>query len=318
VGTGIAAAGLHRAHPGVRLTVVALRSVVELTDRDLAVALAPALGGKITSLRAAGHEWLTQAAPGTLRAYAPGVGFADADMSGWDEMLPTIVPCDDPTAPGTGRRLPDHGDLWDQPWEIVAQDARHVTLRARSRALPLVLTRRLELDAGRMRLDYEIRNDSEDALPYLWAAHPQFRCGPGTRVVLPEHIASVVNAQDDRHGEHGEVVGWPRHRGLDLDLVRDAEQQTCRKLYVLPEQRAGWAELIDPCGRSLRLEWDSGALPYLGVWIDEGRYSREPVCALEPCTGFFDSLAAAVDAGQCLSVGPAETRRWALDVLVRG
>jgi galactose mutarotase-like enzyme len=230
------------------------------------------------------------------------------------------VPCAYPShdGPDAGRPLPDHGDLWDQPWDVVDRGERHVTLRGTSRALPLELTRRVVLADGGVRLDYELRNLGDRDLLALWAAHPQFRCEPGTRVVLPAHVVDVVNAQEDEHGPHGARIDWPRHGGFDLDHVRDASDRACRKVYVPPEQRASWAALVAGDGRSMTLSWDAGDVPYLGVWIDEGRYSREPVCALEPCDGFFDSLADAVEAGRCASLAAATTRRWSLAIRFGG
>ncbi|MEA2393476.1 MAG: hypothetical protein QOJ82_1367, partial [Solirubrobacteraceae bacterium] len=122
---------------------VAGDALIQLGDGDLGVAIAPRLGGKITSLRAQGHEWLTPAVPGALRQYPPGTAFAHADMSGWDEMLPTIIACEDPTRPDSEVALPDHGDLWDRPWEIVERGPRELTLRATSSSLPLTLSRRV-------------------------------------------------------------------------------------------------------------------------------------------------------------------------------
>jgi galactose mutarotase-like enzyme len=293
---------------------VAGDALIQLGDGDLGVAIAPRFGGKITSLRAQGHEWLTPAVPGALRQYPPGTAFAHADMSGWDEMLPTIIACEDPTRPESEVALPDHGDLWDRPWEIVDRGPRELTLRATSSSLPLTLSRRVSIERGAVCLDYQVHNGGLADVPYLWAAHPQFRCAPGTRVVLPNDVVSVVNAQQDALGDLGEVLDWPLHGGFDLGFVRDVGARDCRKVYAPPEQTVACASLVDGAGRSLTLSWDGGAVPYLGIWIDEGRYSREPVCALEPCTGFFDSLSDAVRSGRCAVVAPGATRSWSLAV----
>jgi galactose mutarotase-like enzyme len=197
---------------------------------------------------------------------------------------------------------------------VVERSERAATLRSRSRSLPLELTRRVAVDDGAVRLDYELRNLGDDELAFLWAAHPQFRCAPGTRVRLPEHVRAVVNAQQDRHGDRGSLIGWPAHDGFELDRIGPVHLGTCRKLYVPPDVRVAEASLNGPDSRQLTVRWESDELPYLGVWIDEGRYSREPVCALEPATAFFDSLAEAVDHARAATIPAGGVRTWTLAV----
>jgi len=53
-----------------------------------------------------------------FKPVAYGAVFVDQDMSGWDEMFPTINACTYPApSPYAGITLPDHGEVWVLPWE---------------------------------------------------------------------------------------------------------------------------------------------------------------------------------------------------------
>ena len=81
---------------------------------SLRAVIVPELGAKIVSLfdRRRQHEWLVPPMR-TLKQTAYGDDFVSQDMSGWDEMMPTIVACD-----YQGARLPDHGEVWSIPWQV--------------------------------------------------------------------------------------------------------------------------------------------------------------------------------------------------------
>src|SRR5581483_1530299 len=90
----------------------------ELESEALRVVIVPELGAKIVSLfdKLAAYEWLV-APMRPPRAVEYGAIFVEQDMSGWDEMMPTIDACAYPV-PGAyaNRYLPDHGEVWSLPW----------------------------------------------------------------------------------------------------------------------------------------------------------------------------------------------------------
>ena len=64
------------------------------------------------------------------------------------------------------------------------------------------------------------------------------------------------------------------------------------------------------------MTWDPGTVPYCGVWVDRGVYSREDVVAIEPATGFADGLSDALGSGRLMTVPAGEEASWWLDVWV--
>jgi hypothetical protein len=161
---------------------------------DCRVTLLPALGGKIASILVKGHE-LMQA---PLLPYGPRtrtVSFPESDASGWDECLPSVAECTVVTDAGD-IAIPDHGDLWRIPWQVLAKSSDSATLRAAGFSLPLQLTRSVivsETSSGwQLQLLYSLTNLGAYSVPWSWAAHPLFAVDPGDRIVLPNGIDSVL------------------------------------------------------------------------------------------------------------------------------
>lgn len=295
-----------------------------LENKHLHVVIVPTLGAKIVSLldKAANHEWLAPPSnPLRLRQY--GDSFLAHDLSGWDEMFPTIVVCPSPFDAQV--QLPDHGEVWALPWELVAQTDHELVLRVEGHHLPYSLTRSARLQGERLRLSYTAENRGDQPLPFLWAAHPLFNTTPETRIGLPEGVTQVINTADHpRLGPPDRPLSWPQTTLPDgstqrLDRVEAPSLCDYRKFYTLPSQPVSNAWLWQPeIMRGLHLSWDEQTAPYLGVWVDEGTYTRSSTAALEPSSGYYDSLALAQQ-NQRTSILPARGKRqWWLEASVIG
>jgi galactose mutarotase-like enzyme len=293
-----------------------------LDSQVLRAVLVPDMGAKIVSLfdKRNGYEWLV----GPIRPVKPaayGARFVDQDMSGWDEMFPTINACQYP-APGAceGRYLPDHGEVWSLAWECEAASPAALAASVAGRALPYRLTRLARLTApDTLQLDYTAENTGAEPLFYLWAAHPQFPANADTRIVLPEPVTQVYNVVEGATwGKPGTLYGWPEATTADgkpwhLDQVGPATLQDCRKFYLLPNQPVSGASLVNArAGCALHLTWPPDKVPYLGLWIDEGTYNTAPVAALEPSTGFYDSLTLAYTNHQVNYLEPGQKQTWSV------
>jgi hypothetical protein len=98
---------------------------------------------------------------------------------------------------------------------------------------------------------------------------------------------------------------------LRLDYVDDLRMKDYRKFYTLPEESIASAALSQKdSGCRLRLSWDSSVAPYLGVWVDERTYSSETTVALEPASGYYDSLALAVANKRVSMLAPSGVAIW--------
>ena len=289
-----------------------------LESDAIRVAIVPDLGAKIVSLydKAHGREWLVPPIR-PVKQTVYGATFVDQDMSGWDEMLPTIIACD-----WEGAQLPDHGEVWSIPWKLENMEGA-LTLSVDGVAVPYHFVRSASLiTPDTVELQYSLTNTGQKALPYLWAAHPQFAADSATQIIFPPDVTHVVNVieNDPVLGQAEELCTWPQATSIDgkvwqLDHVRSVENHTCRKIYTRPEQPISWAALLDKkLGCQLCLGWPSDFAPYLGLWIDEGMYNTAPVAALEPTNGYYDNLQRAIHNQRVSMLAPGEEAIWSMKI----
>lgn len=290
------------------------------------LALSPKLGSKVVSLinPKNGREWLSRTnLPLGNQGYAS--SFADGDGSGWDEMFPTVNACRYPVFPWDGTELPDHGEVWSLPWksELRGNKLHCVVDGIR---LPYRLEKTYSFtEAGRLRIDYLLRNRIPYPMPFLWAAHPLFQIHAGMEIIVPsglERIA-VSYSHNDRLGPRGTTRDWPRplpeEPGIRLDVTEAAEAKTAEKFYFLGELPEGQASLYDPgTGERLTMYFPKEKVPYLSIWANYSGYLGQYHAAIEPATGFLDDLAYAKEHGMITEVTGLGSYEWYLEIELSG
>jgi galactose mutarotase-like enzyme len=300
--------------PAVVLETTALRFVI-----------VPGMGAKIVSLfdKHTGRQWLLPPINRSFEPVAYSASFVDQDMSGWDEMFPTIDACQYPVeGKYKDTMLPDHGEVWALPWHIESMTNDAIRLFVEGRALRYRLTRTLRVLAeSRVRLEFEVINIGIEPLIALWAAHPQFQVDKDTRIRLPASVDRVVNVHASQDwGEVNRSYPWSEAESQNGQIIRlerigSADLHKCRKFYLPHDYRVTWAALQQrDNGEWIRLSWDSEHVPYLGIWVDEGTYNAAPTAALEPATGFYDKLDVAWQNNRVMHLPPNEPVHWYLDI----
>lgn len=286
--------------------------VVTLRSSAVEVEVDPVRGGKLTSLidvRTA-RQWFVvpEQREGPPAGY--GASFHEADICGWDEMMPTIDACALSTATGDVE-LPDHGEVWSVPWEVISRDDEHVSLAVTGRALPYRFERTLRLvGESHLRLDYRLETSASESFPVLWAAHPYVRWLPGCRIEVPSSIERVVDVHPSPQGE----VAWDGSLASFLDHAPEGQG---RKVWCLPDDRPAEVGVQDADGGALWVTWDPDEVPYLGIWFDARAVSSSRAVAIEPATGYYDDLARAVQLGRAPVVAPHAPLTWSLDLSIR-
>jgi galactose mutarotase-like enzyme len=298
---------------------------------DCAVTLMPALGGKIASLRVGAEELLQRPLnPLALRTHT--TDFSESDASGWDECLPSVAACTVETEAGTAT-IPDHGDLWRVPWQVLQASDDSAILRAKCFSLPLQLTRSLLLaeSAAGWRLDmlYSLTNLGAYRVPWSWCAHSLFAVQAGDRIQLPEGITTLrlESSGGGRLGAAGETVGWPRTESnvgieVDLSVVPEAASGIGDKLFAGPfnASKDAWCALERArLGLRLTVRFEPAFNPYLGLWIcyggwPEGDGAKQFCVAPEPGTAPVDSLAETGEWSRWLE--PGETTNWPVELTI--
>ncbi|MCS6962805.1 MAG: hypothetical protein NZM16_02000 [Thermoflexus sp.] len=303
---------------------------LRVENGPLALTIIPALGGKIAAWedRRRGLSWLWRNPYLPWQPPSPGASYVqEFDLGGWDECFPAIAPGPYPADPWAGTPIPDHGELWSQPWEIQARIEEEklliVTGVLEGRSLPYRFERALMLEADRpvVRICYRVRNRAEHTLYFLWAAHPLFPLMPGTRLLLPGpatgRVATAIGVSPQSTS-----FSWPRlpvEGGL-LDLQEpDPEGGWALKLFLRPA--AAWARLIHPTGAWWEIGW-RGPITHLGLWINAGGWSGAGTppyrnLALEPAIGAPDDLGEAMrEWGFFGLLPPLQEMEWTLQVTV--
>ncbi|MFD4605196.1 hypothetical protein ACFWPQ_45160 [Streptomyces sp. NPDC058464] len=162
-------------------------------------------GGRWTSLRHGGREWLWRRDSPARHDVAPGDAFVDA--GGLEECVPTV------------RGTPDHGDAWSRPWTRDGDgDGDGETVRCDR----FTLTRKLRGTADGVEADYVLAADA--GFRFLWAAHALLDLseeavlraheGAPTRV-FPEAAPLLNRPWPD--GAPWVTGPWPTPLGLRLD-----------------------------------------------------------------------------------------------------
>ena len=216
--------------PQATTRIVAAMSRWELKIR-------PERGGRIVSLRLDGEEVLDQGI-GVDKPNAP--GFVEGGAFGWDEMVPNVEATD---------RLPDHGEAWRLPWEVIDSQ----TMRCSGRVVPWELERRIEVGDS---LEVSYRYLNAGAEPHLayWCAHPLFKLEDG--MALPSMVSMPMAGKSSK--------------------------------TFLPKGSLDRVELRWRSGIGIELRWDRSLTPYVGIWVCNGDIGGYRQVAIEPATGGND------------------------------
>ncbi|HEV2477118.1 MAG TPA: hypothetical protein VGX22_11295 [Candidatus Dormibacteraeota bacterium] len=165
-------------------------SIVRLAANRWAMDVRPERGGRITSLRLDGEELLDQ---GIGVDQPTAEGFVEGGAFGWDEMVPNLEPTD---------ALPDHGEAWRLPWEVLGEGV----MRCTGRLVTWQLERRISLGES-VAVSYVYTNVGDAPHIGYWCAHPLLRYrsdmeisvdvarpseGSSVKVVLPSGSVDAV------------------------------------------------------------------------------------------------------------------------------
>ncbi|HEV3186603.1 MAG TPA: hypothetical protein VGZ04_00995 [Acidimicrobiales bacterium] len=285
-------------------------TAIDIVGEGISLSMLPERGGKITSLVDVerSREWLEQPSRELVGSADESQTFDEGDMCGWDEMMPTIAPCQDPS---TGVSLPGHGDLWRRPWEVTARDRRSVSTRVTGDALAYSFERTVTLGVRSLQMEYRAKNQGDTDLQFLWATHPLFSVLPATKVVL----CNVGDVQELHVA--GDMAPWTWPEG-GVSVVDTLTHGQGKKFFARATTGDATASMVDGDGGALTMRWRSSAIPWLGIWLDNCSLSRGPVAAIEPTNASDDSLEVAARTGQSWSLPRGAELFWSVGVTVSG
>lgn len=270
-----------------------------LNNDEVELALVPELGAKIISLKnlRTGREWLWHPKDNLkLFKNQPGDDFSAGPLVGMDECLPTIYPCS-----WRGRTLPDHGEVWNQPWQVdqAAWQNGRLTTSIRLKTSPFVFQRTIELHENEVRFSYRLSNLSTTEEQFVWALHPLLQLAAGDELDLPDSTRELLNGET-----------W-----VD-DVTSAIPTMNCAKTFASPVSE-GWAAIKnEKQGDRLEFIWDPAENNALGLWLTRGGWHGHHHFALEPTNANNDSLAVAAIRRQCGTIAGYGSTTWVLSLKV--
>lgn len=293
-----------------------------MEDEALRVVLLPDCGAKIASMvhKPSGRELLLQGDAPAHPVAAHGAPYDHGDVSGFDEMFPTIDSWTCDHDPWRGVEMPDHGEVWAMPWQC-AREGDALRLSVEGIRFPFRVEKVVSLRGGVLRAEYEARNLSNSPLPFLWAAHPLFNAEEGTELLVPRGMDRVRNAAPgNRLGARDAMLDFPEARLADgslfrLDRVPAFNGRGFQKHWFESPLAEGWCGLRHPSdGLEVRMEFPAQEVPWLGVWVNEGGVLGQYCIAPEPATAPMDSPGAAEALGRGSVLAPGAAKRWWLAI----
>jgi len=271
-----------------------------LANQAVEVRVVPELGAKIVSVKNlhSGREWMWHPAGGLkLFRNRPEDEFAASPLVGLDECLPTVGPC-----VWQGRSLPDHGELWNVPWQVDQSASEQGMLRTSVclKSCPFDVERTVKLHENEVRLSYRLHNRGDQTEHYLWAMHPLLKLIPGDQLDLPASTRSLLNGAQ-----------W-----VD-DLSVAQLPGNCAKVFASPVTEGRVAISNPRTGDRLELSWSPAQNNTLGVWLTRGGWHGHEHLALEPTNGDADTLTAAAARNCCGTVAANSAVTWQVSLRVR-
>jgi galactose mutarotase-like enzyme len=268
-------------------------AVYVLGNDEVELAMVPELGAKVISLqdRRSGREWLWHPND-DLRLFKnhPRDDFAASPLVGMDECLPTILPCS-----WRGRDLPDHGEVWNQPWQVDEDDLRAgwLTASIKLKNSPLAFKRTIALSGNEIRFSYVLSNLAAKEEQFVWAVHPLLQLVAGDELELPRSTRQLLNGNS--------WVGA---------IARAVPEKNCAKVFACPVNE-GWAAIKNEAQADrLEFAWNVAENNSLGLWLTRGGWHGHHHFAIEPTNSNDDSLVVAAGREHCGAVRAHGTVSW--------
>jgi galactose mutarotase-like enzyme len=311
-----------------------------LTNGHIQLCILPELGGKIISIQdlSTQREWLWRNPHLPLRPVVYDASFVENyDTGGLDECFPAVTGGAYPDAPWEGVIIPDHGELWCQPWDVTVVESSEaqivLAMGCYGVRFPYRFERRLTFSAKSpvITLDYQIHNLTPFDFPFIWSIHPILNIEEGMQVRLPIGVDSVrVDSVTNRFlGESGSQLSWPQatnedRKPIDLSRVPTRGFGQAYKLYTDPLAGDGFVEtaVSDPTGNhAFTFRFLPNEITHIGLWMNYSGWSgcgSEPYfnLGLEPCIGSADSLTDNKRLGEYALLPAKQTRSWTLELLI--
>lgn len=289
--------------------------MITLSNSELNIVIRPDLGGRIDQIYdcKTQRNWLWHPAEydaSQTRSLDVGAAFDPHWTGGWDDIFPN-----DAAGEFAGHSLVDHGELWSQAWQVIETSPLQVKLRYRCQTVPVAVEKqiRLDADAPKAEITYQLQNQSDQPLPFLFKQHAAIAIATGDEIRLPDCWIEPVDLGFSKLiGKH-EKTRFPEALAADgskinLQKIPDASSR-------LQEFYYSWSHAVGECGiynpqtqSTFLLQFESADFPYVWVFQSYGGWQDHYVVVLEPCTTMPYDLEIAARQGTIAQLQAHETQ----------
>lgn len=275
------------------------KDIITISYNQNIVKIIPTLGGKIIeySHYDSKKEKIYQPIFNKLDYYIDNIkDFSKSDTSGVDDCLPTIDSC---YSNEYNCILQDHGEVWNKNMDIIEIGKDFVVLSLKLDNIGFSFQKKISINSSKLRIDYELSSENED-MPYLWAFHGLMKLDGCKEIIANNEPIQQV---------YGDKITW------DYYDISSYPKDKAYKFYFKNTYVGKLALRYDEF--FLHYTYPNELIKYLGVWITTGGFKGEKNIALEPCTGYYDSLNLAIKNQKCSTVGTIPVK-WFIELEVRG
>ncbi len=289
------------------------RPALRVETKTLTALILPEDGGKLASVTSNkdGFEFLCQNPALTYARLAYDGVYIESECASWDDMFPTI----DPYTPGTGEyaglTYPDHGEVCRLPMEA-SVEGETLVLSCTSRLFAVDFEKRITPEGdGALAMTYTLRNRGREAFPYVWAAHCMMKGTDDLRVETPypaDAPAAYMFGPEAR-------AALPKDRLSGYEAGRGAAY----KFYYTDPTDGGFLRAVyGESGHAFEMDYRdcAAAIPYVGIWINNGEFKDYYNVALECASAPYDAPHKAMERGCCSVLPAGESLTFTLRVRV--
>ena len=287
--------------PAITTAAYKDRPALKITTKTLTALILPEDGGKLASVRSNrdGFEFLCENPAPTYARLAYDGSYVASECASWDDMFPTIDPYTPDAGEYAGITYPDHGEVCRLPMRVT-REGESAVLSCASRLFAVDFVKRMTPEEdGALALTYTIRNRGREGFPYIWAAHCMLQATDDLRVETPYPADAPVAYM---FGPDGQET-FPRDRMMGYEAGKGAAY----KLYFTEPTDGGFLRAVyTASGHSFEMDYrdSASAIPYVGLWINNGSFKGLYNFALECASAPYDAPHKAMERGYC-SVLPA-------------
>ena len=299
--------------PAIIPAVYKSRPALRVETATLTALFLPEDGGKLVSVTSNrdGFEFLCQNPSPDYARLAYDGSYVDSECSSWDDMFPTIDPYTPEAGEYAGITYPDHGEVCRLPMTVTTEGDSMV-LSCTSRLFAVDFEKKITPEAdGALALTYTIRNRGREDFPYIWAAHCMMQGADDLRVETPYPADAPVAYM---FGPEGRET-FPRDRLMGYGAGTGAAY----KLYYTEPTDGGFLRAVyTESGHAFEMDYrdSAAAIPYVGLWINNGSFKGYYNIALECASAPYDAPHKALERGYCSVIPAGESLTFTLRVRV--